>query len=529
MKQTLVSYLVIASIFTSASGTEFQVNTHTSNKQENAAIAMNANGNFVVVWSSYLQDSSSNGIFGQHFKADGSLIGGEFQVNTTTSGNQTEPSVAMDAAGNFVVVWQGPQAIGDANEDIFARWFDSNGQAPATEFRVNTNTFSKQLHPEIAMNNTGHFVIVWESETLGGIPSEAWSICSQIYDSNGQPIGTEFEVNLLLQSHYPDVAMDGNGNFTIVWMQDDIYHTSNIILARRYKADGTAKADPCQVSTTDFFSIAHPSITADGTGHFVVVWEGNPGPATQDNILARRYKFDGTPLSGEFIVNTTLTGTQQSPKVAMNNQRRFIIVWDSEIDPNSNVRDIFGQRYDEWYRPIGDEFRANTYVFDDQKYPDVALKENGEFVSVWQSYGQDGSGYGIFGQMGPIVGSADFTGDGFVNFRDYCILAQDWLKEGNPLRADLVDDNKIDGQDLAAFCEKWLTPCYECDEVDIYNDGKIDFKDYCLWAQGELQKGPLKGDVTGNGNVDLADLKALTFHWAKTCPATARSAVTSEQ
>jgi len=42
---------------------EFQANTHKSNKQENPAIAMDAQGNFVVVWNSYLQDGSSNGIW----------------------------------------------------------------------------------------------------------------------------------------------------------------------------------------------------------------------------------------------------------------------------------------------------------------------------------------------------------------------------------------------------------------------------------------------------------------------------------
>jgi hypothetical protein len=512
MKQTLVLYLIIASIFASASNGEFQVNTRPAYDQTYADIAMDANGNFVVVWSSYLQDGSSNGIFGQRFKADGSPIGGEFQVNTTTSGNQTEPSVAMDDMGNFVVAWQSK----DGNDwDIFAQRFDANGTPVDVEFRVNDDPNGEHLHPKIAMSKIGVFVIVWEnSQSLS--QGDVFEVLFKLYDCNGIPIKANI-ANLLSQCRYPDVAMDDNGNFTIVWMQDDIYHTSNIILARRYKTDGTAKADPCQVSTTDFFSIAHPSIAADGTGHFVVAWDGNPGPAIQDNILARRYKFDGTPLSDEFIVNTILTGTQQNPKVAMNNQRRFIIVWDSEIDPNSSVRDIFGQRYDQWWRPIGDEFRANTYVVDDQKYPNVAIKETSEFVTAWQSYGQDSSGYGIFAQMGPRVGSADFTGDEFVNFRDYCILAEEWLEIENPLTTDLIDDNRIDEYDLDAFCDQWLTFCYDCNDVDIYTDGRINLKDYCLWAQGYLQQGPLKGDVTGNGTVDWADLKALTLHWAKTC------------
>ncbi len=81
----------------------------------------------------------------------------------------------------------------------------------------------------------------------------------------------------------------------------------------------------------------------------------------------------------------------------------------------------------------------------------------------------------------------------------------------------MIDDNKIDEQDLAAFCKQWLTPCYKCNEVDIHSDGKIDFKDYALWAGNYLKQGPLGGDITGNGIVDMTDLKALVFHWAQTC------------
>ncbi|MHC4497715.1 MAG: hypothetical protein ACYS21_01220, partial [Planctomycetota bacterium] len=142
----------------------------------------------------------------------------------------------------------------------------------------------------------------------------------------------------------------------------------------------------------------------------------------------------------------------------------------------------------------------------------------GRFISVWESLGQDGSGYGVFGEMGPKAGSADLNDDGFVDLRDYCVLGEEWRKEENPLEADLIDDNKIDEKDLAAFCGQWLRPCYECSEVDVYTDGRIDFKDYAVWAANRAKQGPnLDGDITGNGIVDMADLKALAFHWLKTC------------
>jgi len=514
MKKMLILFLVIPSSSAFAYGGEFQVNTRPAYDQTYADIAMDANGNFVVVWSSYFESNRSNDIFGRRFNATGEPLGDEFQINTTQLGNQKEPSVAMDAAGNFVVAWQSK----DGNDwDIFAQRFDPNGQPIDDEFRVNTNTFSKQQSPKVAVNDNGAFVIVLESEQTGGVPFDVWWISAQLYDSNGTAIGTELKVNLLSQCRYPDVAMDGYGNFTVVWIQDDIYHTDNMVMARQYDTNGTEKADPFEVSTIGFSSLTQPSIGMDGSGHFMVAWDGDPLLASLDDIHARRYNFDGTAISEQFVVNTTLAGAQQYPRVIMNSWREFVIVWNSESELGINERDILGQRYDSLFTPVGDEFVINTYVVDDQKHPDIAIRESGQFVTVWQSYGQDGSDYGIFGDMGPKIGSADFTNNGFVNLSDYCVLAEEWLKEENPLKADLVDDNKIDEQDLWAFCQQWLTPCYQCEEVDINSDGKIDFKDYALWSANWQKQGPLVGDTTGNGIVDMTDLKAILFHWAQIC------------
>ena len=432
---------------------EFQVNTHTTNKQENPAIAIDVAGNFVVVWNSYLQDKSSNGVFAQRFDQNCSPLGEEFQINTTSGGNQREPSVAMDTAGNFVVVWQGPGTVEEDKEDIFARRFNLNGQPVGSEFRVNTNTNDKQLCPRTAMNNDGRFVIAWESVN---VPQEGKkAICSQLYDSNGMRIGTEFVVNDgPSDGRYPDTAMDSQGNFAVVWMQDK---SSNSIIGRLYNADGSSKTEPFEVSTIRFSSVTQPSISMSRQGEFVVVWDGDPELAGLDDIHARMFGPNGTAIGEQFIVNTTIEGPQQNPKVAMNNRRQFIVVWDSKINPDINEREIFAQRYDSTGEAIGDEFQVNTYIEADQKRPAVAMGQGRKFVTAWQSYGQDGSSDGVFGWTGQMVGSADFNGDGLVNFSDYCILADEWFKIGEILTADLIEDNKINERDLAEFCYQWLT------------------------------------------------------------------------
>ena len=162
MRHLFISYLLMGLFFASVYGAELQVNTYTTYDQRNAVIAMDAVGNFVVVWSSYLQDGSSNGVFAQRFDPNCGQLGEEFQINTTSSGNQAEPAVAMDAAAGFVVSWQGPGLIEEDQEDIFARRFDPNGRPIGGEFRVNGLTDDQQLFPSVAVNDNGTFIVVWE-------------------------------------------------------------------------------------------------------------------------------------------------------------------------------------------------------------------------------------------------------------------------------------------------------------------------------------------------------------------------------
>jgi len=454
LKRDYLTAVLVVLVARAACCADFQVNTRTAENQANPAIAMDADGNFVVVWSSYFRSvDRSNDILGQRFDPSFRSVGSEFPINTTTAGNQKEPSVAMDGMGNFVVAWQSE----DGNDwDIFAQRFDANGAALGQEFGVNSFTDNKQRFPRVAISETGSFVIVWESEKLVAEPY-AQTVAGQLYDANGLPVLNEFEANLLLQCRYPDVAMDAGGNFAVVWMQDK---STNSIIARLYNADG-APAMPFDVNSTSFNSITRPSVAMDNSGNFVVTWDAHPRLAGLDDVYARWYKFDGTEKSDQFLVNTTLDGAQQNPRIAMTRQREFAIVWHSKTGTDDNTKDIFAQRFNSFCTPIGRELRLNKYVPDDQKCPAVAISKTEKYIAVWQSDGQDGSGYGIFGTMVSKTCPPDFNGDGFINFPDYCILAEEWLTQSNLFRADLVVDNRVDALDLAEFCRSWLSFCSE--------------------------------------------------------------------
>ena len=118
----------------------------------------------MVVWQSGSyndpapQDGSGYGVFGRQFAASGTPLGDEFQVNSHTTGNQTLPSVASAADGDFTVVWQSRDGI---NFGIFGQRFDADGQPRGAEFRVNSYTPFTQSHPSISAASDGDFVVAW--------------------------------------------------------------------------------------------------------------------------------------------------------------------------------------------------------------------------------------------------------------------------------------------------------------------------------------------------------------------------------
>ncbi|MEH2284126.1 MAG: cadherin-like domain-containing protein, partial [Nostoc sp.] len=199
-----------------AQGSEFKVNSTTSNDQFNSTVAMDANGDFVISWTSYGQDGSYDyGIYAQRYNSSGVAQGGEFQVNTTTSSNQNNSTVAMDASGDFVISWQSLVQDG-FGYGIYARRYNSSGVAQGNEFRVNSTTIADQNNPTVAMDANGDFVISWTSYGQDGDNN---GIYAQRYNSSGVAQGDEFQVNntTISSQQNPTVAIAKDGDFVISW------------------------------------------------------------------------------------------------------------------------------------------------------------------------------------------------------------------------------------------------------------------------------------------------------------------------
>src|SRR5262245_54391576 len=85
-------------------------------------------------------------------------LGGDFAVNSYTTGNQERPAVAAGPAGDFVVAWasNGSTGTDTSSYSIQARRFDASAKPLGDQFQVNTDTAQRQTYPAVARNADGN-------------------------------------------------------------------------------------------------------------------------------------------------------------------------------------------------------------------------------------------------------------------------------------------------------------------------------------------------------------------------------------
>ncbi|MCA9094468.1 MAG: hypothetical protein KDA68_13345, partial [Planctomycetaceae bacterium] len=318
-------------------------------------------------------------------------VGPEFRVNSQTNSDQFSTSIAMDADGDFVVVWQSFAQDGDGY-GIYAQRYNGVGIPQGGEFPVNSYTTAFQTLPSVAMDDDGDFVVTWQSFDQD---AGSWGIYAQRFNAAGTPQGSEFPVNSTTTGaqEFPNVAMDANGDFVITWTSFD--GSGSGVYAQRYNSAGTPQGGEFQVNTHTTNSQNFSAVAMDAAGNFAITWQsvGQDGLINESGIFAQRYNSAGTPQGGEFQVNTFTADNQGDPAIAMNASGNFIIAWESHNQEGLGYG-VYAQRYNALGTLQGGELHVNTYSTGDQLYPAVGMDADGDFTIAWQSFEQDGSSYG---------------------------------------------------------------------------------------------------------------------------------------
>ncbi|MHA0876180.1 hypothetical protein, partial [Enterobacter pasteurii] len=150
-------------------------------------------GMYITVWNaaSGPSDTSSTGVVGQIFGADGKPLGGAFQVNTTMDASQNYPDVLTLADGSFVVYWDTNNSGADGS-DIRAVHYTVDAETGKVsvqgtgDFVVNSYTAGKQYKPVGVALEDGGYLLIWGSE---GGDGDGSAIYAQRFDANDHRVG----------------------------------------------------------------------------------------------------------------------------------------------------------------------------------------------------------------------------------------------------------------------------------------------------------------------------------------------------
>jgi hypothetical protein len=363
-------------------GPDFQVNEYTTGWQGSPRVVAAPDGSFTVVWNGGEPPPGYSvwWLVGRRFDAQGQPLGGEFQVS------QYEPrypsGIGADADGNFIVVWgQGSESCPPCRLDyIKARRFTVDGQPREAQFAVSPPPGGAYTGDgNVAVAPGGGFVVAWQDYW-------AWA---RRFTADGTPIGAAFQVGGENgYSSNPVVANQATDGFVIAW--DDVNWTAheNSLVAQRYDAAGLPVGARIQVSDLPV-NWPQADISSKASGDFVVAWTSySPSPTFDDEIVARRFAADGTPLGAEQVANTLLGPAAWGPAVTSQTDGGFVVAWYGPGSPGSDTSgdSIQARLFAADGTPLGTQLQLNEWTTGDQYWPALAvLQANGDLVVTWTS------------------------------------------------------------------------------------------------------------------------------------------------
>ena len=320
-------------------------------------------------------------------------LGPEIQVNATITGRHRRPELAMDAAGNFVIVW----SLDWSAPGIFGRRFDASGKPLGLDFQVNSYTTDEQAWPSVSTAADGSFVVAWVQETVYPAPLVD-DVFARRFDAAGAPLGDQFLVNAVTTDRqaFPSVAVAPAGTSSLPGWTGPAAHRAPIWRRGGTTRPGCRKA--ASSGSTRTRRATEPAPPRRTTRADSSSWHGRArGRCTDSRVVVRRFDQNGVPEGPGVQVNTYTTDSQSSPSVAAAPNGDFVVVWQSR-DQDGSWNGVFGRRFDAAGAPLADEFPVNVYTTLDQFHADVAMDSQGNFVVAWTSMVQ-GSLYEVYARL----------------------------------------------------------------------------------------------------------------------------------
>ncbi|TWU56569.1 Cadherin domain protein [Rubripirellula tenax] len=318
----------------------------------------------------------------------------EFRVNTTTGSVQetsgqdrgSQQSVAVADDGSYVVVWSSLNQDGDG-WGVFAKRFDSSGTALTGDITVADLPANNQKWARVGTADDGSFVVTWTLTNALDVPQDVYA---RRFDANGDAIGTNFVVNTTtggIQSN-SSIAVNGSGTFIVAWEGNGVGDNDGIFY-RRFNANGTA-IDGTEVRA-NFDNIGdenEASVAINDSGQFAITWE------SAGEIYLRQFTAGGTPIppTSDILVDSTAAAAMGST-VEIDSLGRTVVLYRTNGFAGLGAG-VWGRAFHaDGTERLGLFQVSNQSFSSDNTQPSIAMADNGDFIVVY--HGDDnGDGNG---------------------------------------------------------------------------------------------------------------------------------------
>jgi hypothetical protein len=292
----------------------------------NPRVAMDNNGNAIVVWKQYDADSD-NQVFMSEYRNGAWDDPDDLDDNISPDGHGAyDPKVAMDNNENAIIIWQ--QSDG-ANKQLYMAEYRNGDWSAATDARSLDGQEVQSVY-DVAMSDDGSAIIVWRQSD--GVNKQ---IFKSEYRNSAWIDPADFDDNLsklspTTDSNHPEVAMDDDGNAIVIWELIDGAPPDKMYMSR-YQ-DGSWDSSPTQVSFAGS-STGYIDVAMDNNGQIILAWNQD-GPTGKPAIFMREYRDDvwsPDPVTSSDYINV-YDGSSSAfdPEVAMDPNGDAIIVWEQE-------------------------------------------------------------------------------------------------------------------------------------------------------------------------------------------------------
>ena len=267
----------------------------------------------------------------QHLLVDGSLAPdwsadrARFCLGTAQG---VVSSVIADGSGGAIVVWV-DNRMGDG--DLYAQRFcgpDSIAPGWPTDGVAVCVARGSQYRAVVSTDGAGGAIVAWEDYRAGG----AGRIYVQRVTSAGEPAWGADGVPVCpdrTDQALPAIAADGAGGALVVWQ--DGRGSGRDLYLQHLSSSGAAVAGAPAGGTalvTAPGAQLNPTLTGDGQGGAVLVWEDRREP--EAGLYALRLDVSGQPGAGwpaQGVAVTTAAGRQRWPVVVGDGVQGAVVAW----------------------------------------------------------------------------------------------------------------------------------------------------------------------------------------------------------